>query len=168
MNKYKIAFVVLFFILAGNQMNAQTTAQKWVIAGGGKSVTGGAVAADWTVGEMVINYVTPTGLMVNEGFHPITAGVTGVKNVMNNPLSIVAFPNPTNDRVTISITQRIATPLTMQVMDIKGNLVKADITLPGQINISTVIDLSDLAAGMYFIAINGNNENAQVMRIIRK
>ena len=168
MQLYKIAFVALLFQLTGDNMNAQTTAQKCVIAGGGKSVTGGAVSADWTLGEMVINYITPSGLKVNEGFHPITAGVTGVKTVVANPLSIQAYPNPTNDHVNITIRQSFALPLTMQVMDIKGNVVKGEIALPVQSNINTVVDLSDLSAGLYFITINANSENAQVMRIIKK
>lgn len=81
---------------------------------------------------------------------------------------MVIYPNPFNDKVTLSFESSNASDLKLEVMDITGKVIatfnKAGIQ--GN-NIITLSELSGLKAGLYFISIS-NGEQIQSSKLIKQ
>ena len=88
---------------------------------------------------------------------PAVAGL----NEVNNEITI--YPNPTNDRLNISLSQQ-SSSTTIQLFDITGRIVKNVNTL----NNINQIDVSDLCNGLYFINISNQEINVSRKIIIDK
>jgi hypothetical protein len=88
---------------------------------------------------------------------PAVAGL----NEVNNEINI--YPNPTNDRLNISLSQQ-SSSTTIQLFDITGRIVK-NVNTQNNIN---QIDVSDLCNGLYFINISNQEINVSRKVIIDK
>jgi len=171
MRNYIKIFIAVLLCLPCMDIHAQSIG-KSVVAGAGGSFSGSGILVDWTMGQPVINYATPSSLQVTEGFHPIAADYTtatvtstAVQNA-GNSLSVKAYPNPVSSMLHVSIQLNTADPVSIQVTDVMGKKVKA-MSLDGQLNIEADLDLSALAAGTYYITINENKASAQVMKVVK-
>lgn len=82
----------------------------------------------------------------------------------NNSLSFSIFPNPTKDRLTITINQEnILKNTTISVFNIQGQLFLSKPILKKV----TEIDISNLSKGIYFLKLNSNNKT-EVTKIIKE
>ena len=170
MKQYKIIFIAVLLCLTYAGVQAQTIA-KSVVAGAGGSFSGSGIMVDWTAGQPVINYATPSALQVTEGFHPIAANYTaGPLNTTNhslgNQLVVAAYPNPVTNILHVSIQQVNAESVSIQVDDVIGNVEKT-FSLDAQLNIQADLDLSSLDAGIYYLIVNEHAPNSQVMKIVK-
>jgi hypothetical protein len=72
----------------------------------------------------------------------------------NEATSIAIAPNPANDHVEVSMLVQVPGPVDLQLLDAQGRLVRAMRTnVDGDLRASFVVDLSDLAAGAYFVKV---------------
>lgn len=162
---------MLCFLFTGTR--AQTIA-KSVVAGAGGSYSGSSIMVDWTAGQAVAYYATTPSYEVTEGFLPLdTSTITVGPNVIQvikkndeNGLSLNAYPNPVDGILHLTGTQNTAQPLFIQVKDIMGKTEQA-VNLPAQLTINTDLDLSQLAAGIYFLLVGENGINMQVIRVVK-
>ena len=76
-----------------------------------------------------------------------TLAPAGVNNVSNTDFSITAFPNPVKDEVTLVINGITASAGNVQLMDISGKLIKADVTNAHKLSMS----MNGLPAGIYLV-----------------
>jgi Leucine-rich repeat (LRR) protein len=69
------------------------------------------------------------------------------------------FPNPVNNTLNISFQIPQATPITITITDVLGQLVKSQIFMPqGGLN-TTTIDVSDMPNGLYLLMLNDGKTN---------
>jgi len=94
------------------------------------------------------NYPVITNKTVTKIIQP-----TGVQEVPQGNISI--FPNPTNSKVTIRLTETAEKVSSVNIFNIFGQEVKAIKILPTH---TAEIDISDLSQGVYFIKLNNNNQ----------
>ena len=86
-------------------------------------------------------------------------GDNGIQNA--NMASVVLFPNPSNNQVTVSA------PFNMNEMLLMNQ--EGKILLNAQLNTtSTSIDLSAIASGIYFLQIRGLDASIQTLRLVKK
>ena len=164
---YISSFFTIVMCLGCLVSYAQVTADKSVVANWGNTMSGGTITSDYTLGQAVINHATPGTLDVYEGFHPTDYGTTRVITNKKDILTIIAYPNPVSGTLHIAIAQDIAAPVTIQVNDMAGNVIKNAVIIPAALNINTDLDFSTFPQGMYIIIVNAKEQNRQVMRIIK-
>ena len=126
-----------------------------VPAGGTASGSGGSVT--YTVGQIANQKVDGNGLYIIEGVQqPYEIQVVGVDNYPGINLSAKVYPNPTIDKVVLSISnfEIPSSGLFLQLFDINGKQLKMMVIKEEQ----TEIDLSDFAAATYQLrVVNGKN-----------
>ena len=88
-----ILLIIYFFIPIG--MSAQS-----VISSSGNSTSNGGYTLSWTIGEGIISTIGNNDIELTQGFHqPLVIDVIAVGIEDDLILDIIAYPNPTYDRV---------------------------------------------------------------------
>ena len=78
-------------------------------------------------------------------------------NLSEEDPQIVVFPNPTKDK--INITLKGKGPYKIKIMDVYGKLIKTHASLENNIKIS----LESLSNGIYFLSTNCSNNELQMI-----
>ena len=148
----------LLILLGTVGLHAQETVPA---TGGDASGSGGSVA--YSIGQVV--YTTNTGISgtVSQGVQqPYEIITVGIKETELN-ISLLIFPNPTADNLTLEIKDYNNEKLSFQLLDIQGKLLASEVITTSK----TQINLSDLSTGTYLINLIQENRNAQSFIIIK-
>jgi hypothetical protein len=145
-----IVVLLLGFGLTGLQAQESVNA-----TGGNASGSGGSLS--YSVGQVV--YITNIGTngSVAQGVQqPYEISVvTGIEDTEGMNLSVTAYPNPTNDYITLSIDEFDISNLSYQLYDINGKFLQNEKITSNQ----TSIVMSNLGPAIYFLkVIQGNKE----------
>ena len=138
-------------------------AQETVPATGGDA-TGAGGSSSYTVGQVV--YTTDTGSngSVAQGVqqpYEISTSV-GIEVTAIN-LELVAYPNPTNNALTLNIGNYNNEKLTYQLYDMQGKLLDSKQV----VNSSTTIGMQDLPVSTYLLNVLDNNALIKTFRIVK-
>jgi PKD repeat protein len=96
----------------------------------------------------------------------ISASINNCTGIANNsaPLAtILVFPNPAHNTISVNVTENINS---ISITDIIGQTVISEQNITAGQQIQT-IDIAGLADGVYFMKINSNNNQIQVIRFIK-
>lgn len=149
-------FLLLGVGITIQAQNAVTT------AGGDASGIGGTLA--WSVGQVVYTKYTAVNGSVAEGVHqPHEISITPGTQTGGLNFSLMAYPNPTNDFVTLQLKYYNNESLTWQLFDIAGRLI-CNNKITGS---KTMIAMSHLAASTYLLKIISDNETVQTFKLIK-
>ena len=151
---------VLLLGLGLTGLQAQTS----VNATGGDALGSGG-SASYSVGQVV--YTTNTGASgsVAQGVQqPFEISVvTGIEEAKGINLSVSAYPNPTTDYLTLSISEFEISNLTYQLYDISGKLLQSEKITGNQTNIV----MSNLVPANYFVKVIAGNQLIKEFKIIK-
>ena len=157
LNRRSSTLFFLMIICTGGLLAQESLAA----SGGDASGDGGSVA--YSIGQVAYstnNAITGT---VSQGVqHPYEIITVGIKETELN-ISLLIFPNPTADNLTLQVEDYNNERLSFQLLDIQGKLLGSDAITTS----NTQINLSDLSAGTYLINIIQENRNAQSFIIIK-
>jgi len=132
-------------------------------SGGDASGSGGSVS--FSVGQQV--YVTHAGApgSMAEGVQQTyeISPVTGLTNRTIN-LNINAYPNPTNDFLTLSVADRNYENLSYQLIDLSGRILETKKTE----NSTTDIFIGRYTYGAYFLKVLQGDKEVKTFKIIRQ
>ncbi len=160
----------LFFIIinALPGLLAAQTAERQVIGNAGGFTTTTGLQVSNTVGESVTNTATSGSIILTQGFQQSTINTVGIDDIETG-LSVMAFPNPTRDMVTLQLYAEKTVALELSVFDINGKLT----SLPVQkLNVNgamtQAIDFSLLQSGNYILNLqNRNGSLTQAIHILK-
>ena len=118
----------------------------------------------WTCGEIITEAFSNDDVSLTQGFNQSNLILSIEEKTENIDFKISAFPNPTNDFITIK--SDASTPLgnqklNYQLFDLKGNLIKQE--LNGKQN--QEISVKELTSGIYFIKIYNENQKSKTIKI---
>ncbi|HQO31849.1 MAG TPA: T9SS type A sorting domain-containing protein [Chitinophagales bacterium] len=150
MCKYILSFIfVLSFVF---RSNAQS-----VVASAGQEYINGNFVLNFTLGEPVVLTYENSTITLTQGFHQnVHAITTGIK--MNSlDVSVTVFPNPTANKLQIELAKPDTDELTLLLFDMNGSIVSQS-KLGRDIQLQN-IDVSALAAGVYFLQIANPAKN---------
>lgn len=151
---------VLLLGLGLTGLQAQTSVNA---TGTNASGSGGTVS--YSVGQVV--YTTNTGASgsVAQGVQqPFEISVvTGLEEAKGINLSVTAYPNPTTDYLTLSISEFEISNLTYQLYDISGKLLQSEKITGNQTNIV----MSNLVPANYFVKVIAGNQLIKEFKIIK-
>ena len=139
-------------------------AQESVNATGGDALgSGGSVS--YSVGQVAYQTHTRTSGSVSEGVQqPFEISVvTGIEEAKGINLSVSAYPNPTTDYLTLSISEFEISNLTYQLYDISGKLLQSEKITGNQTNIV----MSNLVPANYFVKVIAGNQLIKEFKIIK-
>lgn len=161
-----IGVVTLFtFAFSVSAVLAQTSIN---VAGG--NILGSGGSASYSVGQVIYNTNTGTNGSVAEGIQqPYEISVvTGLEEVLGINLSVSAFPNPTNDYLTLTIdnsdkTNHNLSQLAYQLYDMNGELLQSEKITGNQISIV----MSNLVPATYFVKAVQANKEIKTFKIIK-
>jgi hypothetical protein len=101
-------------------------------------------------GNLVIETKSATDSIAITGLRSLTLQqlVTGVDGIANETQSLSAYPNPCSDVLNI---KDVTSNLSYFIHDISGSLIQSDKT-------SSIIDVSNLTTGVYFLTLVGGDD----------
>ena len=159
MKKRTILLVMVLFVAV-----ISTKAQETVSATGGEA-SGSGGSASYTVGQVVYTTSVGTDGSIAEGVQqPYEISVvTGIKEAEGINLSVLAYPNPATDYLTVKVENYETANLQYQVFDINGKLLQS-VKATGQ---ETQIEISEFVPANYFIKVLDNKKEIKVFKIIK-
>jgi hypothetical protein len=154
--------VKLSFLLLGLGLTAQAQ-QATTATGGNASGSGGTVA--YSVGQIVYTTNTGTTGSVAQGVQqPYEISVvTGIKNETKTSISLVVFPNPTTNFLTLNVSNAELSTLNFQLYDISGKLIESRKIISS----SETITMENLPTATYFLKVTNNNKEVKTFKIIK-
>ena len=144
--------ILLSGLFGSSLVYAQESANS---SGGEASGSGGSVA--YSIGQMVFTTNIETIGSVAQGVQHAYEIYTVGNKENNLNISLIAFPNPTIDNLTLQIGNYNNEKLSYQLYDMQGKLKDS-----GQIMVKqTLINMSDLQVSTYFVNVL-DQENKKV------
>ncbi|OGU56772.1 MAG: hypothetical protein A2X64_01650 [Ignavibacteria bacterium GWF2_33_9] len=152
--------MVLLLGLGQAGLQAQTNLST---SGGNASGSGGSVS--YSVGQVVYNTHTGTNYSLAEGVQqPYEISViTGLEESKSINLLVVAYPNPTNDFITLEVKDFEPATLHFQLYDINGKLLQKQKITDNR----TSIVMKNLVTSTYFVKVIQGNEEVKTFKIIK-
>ena len=157
--KYKEITLSVFLLGLGLTTQAQQVSNA---TGGDATGSGGTVA--YSVGQVVYTTNTSISGTVSQGVQqPFEIFSIGINETGLN-ISLLVFPNPTADNLTLQVSDYNSEKLSYEVFDMQGKLLNN-----GQIETQqTQINTGNLASATYFIhVLNKEYKKVQSFKIIK-
>lgn len=159
--KSKKIHLLIFFLLGVGI--ADTLAQQAVITAGA-DVTGINGSVAWSVGQVVFTkYTGGTGSEAQGVQQPHEISITPGTQTGGFNFSLLVYPNPTNDFVTLQLKYYNNENLVWQLFDAAGRLLAGNKITGNKTNIA----MSQLAAAPYILKIISDNETVQTFKLIK-
>lgn len=140
-----------------------TFAQRGPVSSGGDfSDIGGSIA--YSIGQIVYTTYSAGSGSVAQGIQqPIEISVLlGIDN-KSIGLSMQAYPNPTTDYLTLTVSSLEHSALSYQLIDVTGKLIEnKNIS-----NTTETIEFKDLPKSSYFLKVLDNNLEVKTFKIIK-
>ena len=159
MTRGLIAFVAISII------TVSVFAQSAVVPAGGTATgTGGTVT--YTVGQIADQRVVGNGQYIIEGVQqPYEIQVVGINNYPGINLSAKVYPNPTTNKVVLSISDYDipSSGLTLQVFDFNGKQLKSMVIKDAE----TEIDFSEYAAATYQLRVVNRKQVVKTFKVVK-
>jgi hypothetical protein len=159
MNHLKITATAMLVFLGVGGLQAQEAV---TATGGDATGTGGS--SSYSVGQVVYTTNTGTNASVAQGVqqpYEISASV-GI-DVIEINLELVAYPNPTNNALTLNIGNYNNEKLTYQLYDMQGKLLDSKQVVSS----STTMGMQDLPVSTYLLNVLDDNSLIKTFRIIK-
>jgi hypothetical protein len=164
-NRVKLSVLFFFFGLGLTGLQAQESVNT---TGGEASGSGGSVS--YTIGQVTYQTHTGTNGSVAEGVQqPYEISViTGIEEAKNINLSVIAYPNPTTDLLTLEVKDFNLSPegfrdLHFQLYDMNGRLLQNQKISGSQ----TSIVMSNLVSATYFVKVIQDRREVKTFKIIK-
>jgi len=138
-------------------------AQQAILTSGGKA-TGGGGTASYSIGQMVYSTATGSNGSVAQGVQQAfeISTTLGIEDNLIN-LSLIAFPNPTSNVLTLKIKDYSLDNMYYRLYDIQGRiLIQNKLT-----DFTTNLPTENLAPAIYFLRVSKQNKVLKTFKIIK-
>lgn len=155
----------IFFCVFVSIITSSMFAQSAVVTAGG-TANGSGGSATYTVGQIADQRVEGSGKYIIEGVQqPYEIQTVGIDNYPNITLNAVVYPNPTIDKVVLSISNFDipSSGLTMQLFDFNGKQLKTMLIKEAQ----TEIDFSSYAAATYQLRVVNGKKVMKTFKVVK-
>jgi hypothetical protein len=143
-----ITWAILPLLALGQSVERQ------VIASSGQFASGGGYSHSYTLGETATLTLTEEALILTQGFQQSAQSSVSIEEPELD-LSVNAFPNPTQDAITIDLTSSQLLTIQVELFDAAGRSIPAGqsmVKVTGRTQMH--IDLKTQAPGSYFVRLS--------------
>ncbi|MBE0650037.1 MAG: T9SS type A sorting domain-containing protein [Bacteroidales bacterium] len=154
--KFIFSFIfLLFYFLGYTQTYAQPVGV--ISAGGGESSGGNYSNFDVIGGTFVNQSVTGGNYSTSIGFLFSSLTLTGINEIPSNIVSLKVFPNPTRNKINVTMDITKAKTLTIELLNIAGGVLWQETAKyrPGQF--TKTIDLSPYSKGIHILLLTADD-----------
>lgn len=152
--------VLLLLGLGLTGLQAQTS-----VNATGSNASGGGGSVSYSVGQVVYTTDAGTNCSVTYGVQQAfeISVVTAIEEAKVINLSVSAYPNPTSDYLTLSISEFEISNLSYQLYDMNGKLLRSE-KITGK---QTSIAMGNLVPANYFVKVIQGNKEVKTFKIIK-
>jgi len=160
-NRLIHSFIAAFsyMVILSNNLYAQQVVSS---AGGNGQNSSGTIS--YTLGELVITSQSDGNNSLTQGFHQTWIIITAINDQPTPGFSLLAYPNPTYDFVTVKFNERETGDLECTLFNQLGQLLLKEKQIKNEIKIS----FEKYNPGIYFIKIMSEGKEIQTYKIIKK
>jgi len=137
-----------------------------VIASSGEHFEQSNGSLSWTLGEPITETYT-NGSILTQGFQQDYENILSIDDLTNNQIYTL-YPNPFSSEFTLLIKNEVEGVYTLQITDGQGKVILQEEYNLSQSNFPIQMNVSHLAAGIYYLKIQSNsNENFTVFKLLK-
>lgn len=153
--------IIATFILSF-AFSAMLSAQSTLVGTGGEA-TGNGGSVSYSVGQIAVQGNSNGTVSISEGVQqPYEISVVGVDNYPDIKLNAVLYPNPTQGRLKLEISN-LQFEGELKVYDVNGKYLLSK-KLEGEI---TEFDLSSYAPGTYYINVYNGTQSLKSFKVVK-
>lgn len=153
-------YLLLFITTIISEANGQSLTPQ-VYAANGTHYSNATGQLSFTIGEPLTSTYSGASYTVTQGFHQPERNNSGIDD--ETDFAFTVFPNPSQDFITISTTNKGLDHFTIDLVNNLGELVRSQ-NISGN---NQKIDLSTFAAGTYHLRINYLTNKTNSFTIIK-
>ena len=153
--------IIATFILSF-AFSAMLSAQSTLVGTGGEA-TGNGGSVSYSVGQIAVQGNSNGTVSISEGVQqPYEISVVGVDNYPDIKLNAVLYPNPTQGRLKLEISN-LQFEGELKVYDVNGKYLLSK-KLEGE---TTEFDLSSYAPGTYYINVYNGTQSLKSFKVVK-
>jgi len=154
----KLIILTIFSFLTTSLLHSQA-----IVAVSGGNATGSG-SASYTVGQLIVTTNTGDNGSIAQGIQQsIELFTLSNPELMTVTLKAIMYPNPTKDKIMLSLLDNKLEQLSYSIYDMKGRLLKNK-----RINEeNTSIAMKYMVAGVYLLKVHQNKKQLKVFKIIK-
>jgi hypothetical protein len=150
------SIITLSLLFFGLCVTGQTVTPT-VLSNNGDYATSSGGSIEWTIGEPVSDtYIKTTNITTN-GFHQTSMELFAMIREKENAGNLLVFPNPVKNELKISFGGLPGGNYSLTLYDALGKLILSSDVNVSENNYHTLINLTETAAGNYFLKIEKEN-----------
>ena len=160
---FKQTFFITIFVFA----ILTTAAQSGLVTTGG-DIQGSNGSVSYTVGQVAVQSIEASAASLTEGVQqPYEIQTVGVDNYPAITLNAAVYPNPTADRLVLSVENFVETygrtSLRAALYNTKGQYIQTmDVA-----SLQTTINMSALAAGTYYLRVTADQQTLKTFKVVK-
>ncbi len=168
MNKFLLSglppiLLLMFFTGMPEYINAQQVTPM-VVCSGGETFTGNGLSLDFTVGEIMTESLSTTGLLLTQGFIQGADKNTGIDENFIDENDLLVYPNPASDRIYLTYDKTKANPVSVDIKDLQGRTI-----LRAGFDVNPItVKLDRLSPGFYTVSVLFDNRQTINKKIIKQ
>jgi hypothetical protein len=151
--------ITAFLVILSNAVYAQQ-----IISSTGSIGQNSSGTISYTLGELVIGSQNNGNSTVTQGFHQTEIIVTVVRELSDPCLTILAYPNPTNDFITLKFENSEIQNIEYILFDLQGKLLLKEKLKNQEVKVS----FETFNPGSYFIKVLMNRKEIRTFKILKK
>ncbi|MEL6592285.1 MAG: T9SS type A sorting domain-containing protein [Bacteroidota bacterium] len=158
-------------LLIGANLNGQVSLERQVVGTAGNYSSGGNVQLSATVGEAVTETKISGSIVLTQGFQQPDRnfGQTGIEDLMELVVNYEVFPNPTSDRLNVTLESEKPVKLQLRIYDMSGRLLPSYTQrVEGTGKMESQLSIATLAEGIYLLSFLDENGEVLISHKIRK
>jgi hypothetical protein len=118
----------------------------------------------YTIGEGVAQTLTKGDKTLTQGFQQSNITVITIKRLMDLDFTIIVFPNPTSDILTIKIDKEDVSGIQYLLFDMNGKEISSDNLKSNE----TTISVNQLSSGFYILKVQSGTKELKTFKIIKQ
>ena len=156
--KLRIIFPSIFFIMTG----ATAFSQSAIVPMGG-DIEGSGITISYTIGQIAVQSYGEGSTSISEGVQqPYEIQTIGIDNYPGITLNTMVYPNPTLGNVQLTMNN-VQFEGEVRVFDLNGKFLFSK-KIEGE---TTVIPMSDLATGTYFVNVLNGTQVLKTFKVVK-
>lgn len=156
--KLRIIFPSIFFIMTG----ATAFSQSAIVPMGG-DIEGSGITISYTIGQIAVQSYGEGSTSISEGVQqPYEIQTIGIDNYPGITLNAMVYPNPTLGNVQLTMNN-VQLEGEVKVFDLNGKFLFSK-KIEGE---TTVIPMSDLATGTYFVNVLNGTQVLKSFKVVK-
>lgn len=159
---YRTTLLTLGIFAFGLGLSAQSRSPSVISTGGGTAV-GNKIILEWTLGDLAVQSIRSSTLLITEGFHQ--PFLLKVETVDTEPFAerydpkekyrVSLHPNPALATLIITLQGDNPEKTIISLLDANGKLIQEESILP--FDKQATMDVSALVPGLYYVPIRNSN-----------